>query len=136
MKKRICDGFAEVSMKRFIALFLIAISIFLFVGCESDAPDLTPGFYYAVGEYEEFLTPYLCLETDKNQFSFGGGAALSYTENGSYKVSDEVIIATTQSTTFKFEIKDSKTLVLMEIEDYDLFNIPIGTQFVFSDSIK
>ena len=123
-------------MKRFIALFLITISVFLFVGCRSDAPKPTPGFYYAVGDYEQFLTPYLLLETDKNQFSFGAGSVVSYAEHGSYKVSDGIITATTQRTTFEFEIKDSKTLVLIDVGDSDSYNIPVGTQFVFSESIK
>ena len=137
-------------MKRFIALFLITISVFLFVGCKSDAPEQTPGdsdapalipgFYYAVGEYEQFLTPYLCLETDKNQFSFGAGSVVSYAEHGTYKIEDGVIIAASQSTVFeyeiKFEIKDEKTLVLIYKGDDFPFDIPVGTQFVYSESLK
>ncbi len=124
-------------MKRFIALLLITISVFLFVGCKSDAPALTSGFYYAVGDYEQFLTPYLCIETGKNQFSFGAGSGVSYAMYGSYKIENGVILAASPSTTFKFEIVDKKTLVLIDNGDHDTLNIvPIGTRFVFSKSIK
>ena len=123
-------------MKKFIALLLVALSALLFAGCKAQTNDLKSGEYFAVGDYDEFLTPYICLVTDKNEFSFGAGAVVSYVEHGSYKIKDGVIIATSQSKTFKFEIKDSKTLVLLEIGDYDPFGIPSGTQFVFSESLK
>ena len=52
------------------------------------------GSYYAVGDYEEMLTPYLRLDTDQKTFSFGEGSVISYAERGNYAVVDETVIAT------------------------------------------
>ena len=94
------------------------------------------GNYYAVGDYEEMLTPYLWLDTNENRFSFGAGSIISYAENGTYELVDGKIVATSQSTTFKFEIKDQNILVLIDSGDNDFFKIPINTQFVYSEDLK
>ena len=128
------------SMKRIIALCLLTICVFLFIGCNSnvghnsDTPDLLSGNYNAVGDYEEMLTPYFWINTENNEFQFGAGAVISYAEYGTYEVKNGVIIAASQTTTFRFEIKDAKTLILIENGDNDYFKIPINTQFVFSDN--
>ena len=128
------------SMKRIIALCLLTICVFLTIGCNSnvghnsDTPDLLSGNYNAVGDYEEMLTPYFWINTENNEFQFGPGAVISYVEHGTYEVKNGVIIAASQTTTFRFEIKDAKTLILIENGDNDYFKIPINTQFVFSDN--
>ena len=93
-------------MKRIICFLICLLMLFSFVGCDSDTTPVLSGSYYAVGDYEEMLTPYLSLDTDNNEFRFGAGSVVSYQEYGSYKIADGKIIATSQSTTFEFEIKD------------------------------
>ena len=110
--------------------------LFSFVGCNYDTTPVFSGNYYAVGDYEEMLTPYLWLDTNENEFSLGLGSVISYAENGSYKIADGKIIATSQSTTFEFEIKDKNTLVLIDNGDNEYFKIPINTSFVYSKDLK
>ena len=114
-------------MRKSIALFLAAITVFLFVGCKAEVPalpsqesqtdgepdnpgtpELLSGNYNAVGDYEEMLTPYFWINTENNEFQFGAGAVISYAEYGTYEVKNGVIIAASQTTTFRFEIKDAK----------------------------
>lgn len=108
----------------------------MLVACNSNTVLLHSGNYYAVGDYEEFLTPYLWLDTSENRFSFGAGSVISYAENGTYEIVDSKIIATSQSTTFEFEIKDKNTLVLTDNGNNEYFKIPISTQFAFSKDLK
>lgn len=123
-------------MRKFITLILVTLSVILFAGCNSDAPVLISGNYYAVGDYEEMLTPYLCIDTDKNEFQFGAGMVVSYAEYGTYKVADGVMIATSESTTYRFEIKDAETLVLIDNGDNEYFKtlINTNTQFVLNNN--
>lgn len=123
-------------MKRFISIILILSCLCMLVACNSNTVLLHSGNYYAVGDYEEFLTPYLWLDTSENRFSFGAGSVISYAENGTYEIVDSKIIATSQSTTFEFEIKDKNTLVLTDNGNNEYFKIPISTQFVFSKDLK
>ena len=121
-------------MKR--AVFIAACFAFLLAmtGCGSDRRDvvLSSGTYYAVGDYEELLTPYLILNTDDQSFMLGAGAVFSYAEMGSFTTKENKVIAVSQDTTFTFEIKDSKTLVLIGSGDNDYFKLPEKTEFVLS----
>ena len=125
-------------MKRFISFFICLIILISFSSCNADnnATSLRSGNYYAVGDYEEMLTPYLGLDTDQKTFSFGPGSVISYAERGNYTVVDGSIIATSQSTTFQFEIVDKNTLILIDNGDNEYFKIPVNTQFVFSKVLK
>lgn len=123
-------------MKRTICCLICLLMLFSFVGCNSATTSVLSGNYYAFGDYEEMLTPYLWLDTNKNKFSLGPGSIVSYAENGSYEMVDGKIIATSQSTTFEFEIKDKNTLILIDNGDNDFFKIPINTQFVYSEDLK
>lgn len=124
-------------MKRFLCCFICIVLMLSSAGCNSnDNTPILSGGYYAVGDYEEMLTPYLWLDTSTNEFSFGAGAIVSYAEHGGYEVENGTIIATSQSTTFEFEIKDKNTLVLIDNGDNEYFKIPINTQFVFSKDLK
>ena len=123
-------------MKRIIVCLLCILVILLLTSCNSDATPVLSGNYYAVGDYEEMLTPYLLLDTTDNQFAFGPGSVVSYAEHGSYKITDGKIIATSLSTTYEFDIKDERTLVLVNNGDKKFFKIPIGTQFVYSKDLK
>ena len=86
-------------MKRILCCLICLLTLFSFVGCNSDTTPVLSGSYYAVGDYEEMVTPYLSLDTDNNEFRFGAGSVVSYQEYGSYKIADGKIIATSQSTT-------------------------------------
>ncbi|MDO4816613.1 MAG: hypothetical protein Q4A83_08470 [Bacillota bacterium] len=127
-------------MKRIIALCLLTICVFLFIGCNSnaghnsDTPDLLSGSYYAVGDYEKMLTPYFWINTETNEFRFGAGDIVSFTAYGTYEIENGIMIAASQIATFKLEIKNAKTLILIENGDNDYFKVPINTQFVFSDN--
>ena len=124
-------------MKRFLCCFICIVLMLSSAGCNSnDNTPILSGSYYAVGDYEEMVTPYLSLDTDNNEFRFGAGSVVSYQEYGSYKIADGKIIATSQRTTFEFEIKDKNTLVLIDNGDNEYFKIPINTQFVFSKDLK
>ena len=125
-------------MKRVFSFFICLILLISFSGCntDNDSTLLHSGHYYAVGDYEEMLTPYVWLDIEQNKFSFGAGSVVSYEERGSYEVVDGVIIATSQSTTFKFDIVDKNTLVLIDNGDNEYFKIPINTQFIFSEDLK
>ncbi len=125
-------------MKRIICFFTCLIILISFSSCNADnnVTSLRSGNYYAVGDYEEMLTPYLWLDTDPKNFSFGAGSVVSYAEYGTYEVVDGTIIATSQSTTFQFEIVDKNTLVLIDNGDNEYFKIPVNTQFVFSEDLK
>ena len=125
-------------MKRIFSFVVCLFVVFSAAACTSDNNSLSllSGNYYAVGDYEEMLTPYLRLDTEENSFSFGGGALISYAENGTYEVIKRKIIATSQSTTFEFEIIDEKTLVLTDNGDNEYYKIPINTRFVFSENLE
>ena len=125
-------------MKRVMSFFVCLFLLISFCGCNTDnnAPSLRYGSYYAVGDYEEMLTPYLWLDADQNKFLLGSGSVVSYAEYGTYEVVDRAIIATSQSTTFRFDIVDKNTLVLIDNGDNEFFKIPVNTQFVFSEVLK
>ena len=125
-------------MRKTISFFICLVLLISLFSCKSDnnLSSLRSGHYYAVGEYEEMLTPYLRLDTDQNKFSFGAGSVISYAERGTYEVVDGVIIATSQSTTFQFDIVDKNTLVLIDNGDNEYFKIPVNTQFIFSEDLK
>lgn len=128
----------ECEMKRILCCFVCLIMLISVIGCNTDnnSAALSSGGYYAVGEYDEMLTPYLWLNTDESKFQFGVGAIVSYAEYGTYKVVNGTVIAVSQNTTFQFEIKDKNTLTLIDNGDNDYFKIPIGTQFVYSEDLK
>lgn len=123
-------------MKRLFCCLICLIWMVAFGGCHADdAAPLVSGTYYAVGDHEELMRPYLWLDTDNGRFSFGAGAIYSYAENGTYEVVDGMLIATSQSMTFRFEIRDEDTVVLTDNAD-DPFKIPVGTPFVYSEELK
>ena len=125
-------------MKRFLCFLMVFITILLFASCNSDKNSITlrTGTYYAVGDYEEFMVPYLYLDTTDNTFSLGESSLMSYAENGIYEIIDDVILATAQDIKLKFKIKDKNTLILIDNGDYDVFEIPVNTEFVFSEDLK
>ena len=53
-------------MKRIFCSLVCFLILFSIAGCNSDTCPVRSGNYYAVGDYEEMLTPYLWIDTDKN----------------------------------------------------------------------
>ena len=123
-------------MKRIVCCFVCLLMFFSLVGCNSNTNTVRSGSYYAVGDYEEMLTPYLWLDIDKGEFCLGRGAAVSYSEYGSYDIVDGKIIATSQSTTYIFKIKDKNTLVLIDNGEFDFLKSHKNVQFVYSEEMK
>ena len=123
-------------MKRVLCSLLCVLVLFSFTACSSDNTALISGSYYAVGDYEKMLTPYLRLNTKENTFFFGPSSLVSYVEHGMYEVEDGKIVATSQNSTFEFEIEDDKILILIDNGDVDGFKVPVNTKFVFSNDLK
>ena len=123
-------------MKLMTCYFICLLVLLSFVGCNTDTNPVLSGNYYAVGDYEEMLTPYLWIDTDKNVFSLGAGSIISYSEHGKYEIADGKVIATSQITTLEFEIIDKNTLAMIDNGDNEYFKIPINTQFLYSEDLK
>ena len=116
-------------MKKILVAVLIFCLLLGLVGCTSTA--LKSGFYYLVGEYEAYATPYVKISFDDNSISFGEGTILSYAERGNFKIEGEMITASTQNTTFVFEIKDDASIILIDCGDYEPFVKYEGLEFVY-----
>ena len=114
-------------MKRLFCM--CCVLLFLLVGCRSTV--LESGYYYLVGEYDEFVTPYVILNFDDNSIAFGEGTIMSYAERGSFKITGERITASTQNTTFVFEIKDSSSIIMIDCGGYEAFAEYEGLEFIY-----
>ena len=75
-------------MKRTICIIIYMFVILACAGCShnSDTVALSSGIYYAEGDYEEGLTPYVSLHLDDNTFSMGAGSLFSFAANGSFVI--------------------------------------------------
>ena len=125
-------------MKRFVSCFLCFIVVLSFAGCNSGETKekLTSGTYYMLGDFEEGLTPYVSLSLDDHTFRMGAGSLVSFQAYGSFEINGNKLIATSQITTFVLEIKDSKTLVLVDNGDNEYFQPAENSQFVYSDKMQ
>ena len=120
-------------MKRFFAFSMCLILVSFLTGCNST--NLKSGYYYKIGNYEEHATPYVELNFDDNSFAFGEGLILSYAERGSFAIKGERITATTQNTTFVFEIKDSSSIILIDCGEYEAFTEHEGAEFEYHGNV-
>ena len=120
-------------MKRRICCLICLLMLSSFVGCNSDTTPVLSGNYYAVGNYEEGLTPYVSLSLDDNTFSMGAGSLVSFAANGSFVIKEDSLVATTQIATFVFDITDSNTLVLVDNGNNEFFQPAKNLEFVYSD---
>ncbi|MBQ3014492.1 MAG: hypothetical protein IJD75_05095 [Clostridia bacterium] len=127
---------SKILKKRILCCIICFLALFTFVGSSCASTPVLHGYYYAAGDYEYGLTPYLLLVPRKNEFDFGKGTSISAVSGGAYQIEDEVIIATTQRTTLKFKIEDKTTLVLIENGDESVYKIPLFTQFIYSKELK
>ena len=120
-------------MKRFFIFVLCFLFLSSLVGCSST--DLKSGYYFLVGDYEEHTTPYVIINFEDNSFSFGNALIQSYAERGSFTVKGEKITATTQNTTFVFEIIDPSSIILIDCGEYKPFADYMGLEFAYSNDI-
>ena len=121
-------------MKRIIsAALFFSLCVALFSCAMPPEPcDLSSGSYYVEGEYESKReTPYVSLNFENYSFHIKNGVANSEAERGTFTVRDGKIIATTQNTTFTFEIRDEKTVVLSQIGNEKYFGEHLGKAFKF-----
>ena len=125
-------------MKRIFIFALCLIHVLLFVGCNSveTEENLTSGTYYMVGDFEEGLTPYVSLSLEDGGFAMGAGSVVSFQAQGSFSVEGNSLVAKTQISTFVFEIKDSKTLILIDNGDNEFFQLKENTEFIYSDTMR
>lgn len=120
-------------MKKAMALILLVVVLACLVSCKnsvSNPCDLASGTYYASGDYQEFMVPYVQLDFEENSFSMGMGTILSYAEHGTFTIKDNRLTATTQSGNSVFEIKDDRTLVLIEV-NITGWELPENIEFVY-----
>ena len=125
-------------MKRLLFLILCAAVLFSCVGCGTGEPKLTVkgGGYYLVGDYEEFSTPYLWLNTENQTFHLCAGAVFSYAERGEYEIKGNQLIAVSQNTIYIFEIQDENTLIIRENGESWAFQPPVNGEFRYSEDVK
>lgn len=114
-----------------ILFFVIYMNLFSCQNTDSDPCNLSSGTYYMVGDYEELMTPYIGLNFEDYTFRMGAGALVSHQEYGDFIVENDTIKATSQSTTFVFQITDSNSLVLIDNGDNEYFEMPENSEFVF-----
>lgn len=132
------NRFPIAKILKFMAIGLLIFAVLQttlsFIGCYTP---VRSGCYYAVGDYEEGLTPYLRLDTNTTMFEFCAGHFVSFAERGSYVIEDDILFATIDSdgTTYRFEIKDRNTLIFKDPAD-NYIKIPIDTPFMFSKDLK
>ena len=125
-------------MKRFFILTFCLLFLLAFVGCNSSESEekLISGTYYMSGDFDEGLTPYVSLSLEDGAFAMGTGSIVSLQAQGSFSVEGNSLVATTQISTFVFEIKDSKTLILIDSGDNEFFQLKENTEFINSDTMR
>ena len=128
-------------MKRTIAFVLIVIICLGMLSCrksntDSDPCSLSSGTYYMVGEFEELMTPYLSLDFDDYTFSMGAGALVSFQAQGTFTVKGKSLVATTQISTFVFEITENNTLILVDNGDNEAFQMPENSEYVLHSEVS
>ena len=125
-------------MKRFFILTFCLLFLLTFVGCNSSKSEekLISGTYYMSGDFDEGLTPYVSLSLEDGGFAMGAGSIVSLQAQGSFSVEGNSLVATTQISTFVFEIKDLKTLILIDSGDNEFFQLKENTEFIYSDTMR
>ena len=124
-------------MKKVLCTILSLLMIFSLSACKNDGNiTLCSGNYYAVGDYEEGLTPYFSFNIKDNTFYVTGGSVVSLRLSGNFKIIDNKLIAELEGERFAFEIKNSKTIVLIGNTNWANINLPKNTKFVYSTKLK
>jgi len=124
-------------MKRFL-LMILCLAVLLLTACGSGNSEsgLKTGNYFMVGDYEELLAPYLWLDMREKTFALGESSIISYAEGGTFETEGNKLIATSQSTTYIFEIKNESTLVLIDNGADKGLVLPNNSEFVYSEKYR
>ncbi|MBQ9106621.1 MAG: hypothetical protein IJY56_01875 [Clostridia bacterium] len=120
-----------------LALCLVCLIILCATACKADNshPDLRSGTYYMSGYFESGSRPYITLSLEDDTFRMGEGQILSFSEFGSFEIAENNLIVKARFTTFTFEIKDSKTLILIDNGNGETFDFAENSEFIFSNDI-
>lgn len=122
-------------MKRFLVGLILLLML---SGCRSEAM-VSSGTYYAQRMECNFegqtltIRPYLGINAEDQSFYLSSSAFMSSAETGTYQIKNSKLIAETQNTTLVFEIKDPKTLILVDDGGWRTNIPPINTAFVLSE---
>lgn len=120
-------------MKR---LLVVAVCLALLLcGC-SEAAVPQSGNYYAQGDYEQYMRPYVYIGMEDGSFVTCSGSAISYAEVGAFTVDGDELTANTLSCRFVFEIEDENTLVLEEFSGNTPYEMHQGMTFVLSQELQ
>lgn len=120
-------------MKRLLAI-VFCIMMFL-SGCgEATVPQ--SGNYYAQGDYEKYMRPYVYIGMEDGSFVTCSGSAISYAEVGAFTVDGDELTANTLSCRFVFEIADETTLVLEEFSGNTPYEMHEGMTFILSRELQ
>ena len=122
-------------MKKLTCIFLCFIILVFTVGCSNNTTTVKDGYYFAEGDFERYLTPFIRFNTEHKTFTMSSGLNVNYIIWGDYEIKDNILIANTKDDiypNFKFEIKSQNILILIDNEDRIMFKDRINKQFKFS----
>ncbi len=94
----------------FIFCFIL---LFILAGCVSNPKTLEQGTYYCTNVPDK-STQYIHINLTDSTFYIGGDTFSSYREQGTIKVENGKLFASSEASTYVFEIKNNKTLILIE----------------------
>ncbi len=124
------------SMKKntYVLSVLLVLMVLLCVsGCRNEPEsEILSGTYYAVGDYNQPLVPYVEVNTEDRTISIGMGDVVDYAERGSFKIKGNKLTAETQNGNFNFIIIDNKTLRYIDNSVTD-FILPSNMRFVLDE---
>ena len=122
-------------MKRTLCIVFALLFVIMLGGCSAKDKEVSSGIYYCKGDYEQYKTPYVWVDTSDGFFTMGEGTTSTNVLTGSFTVEEDRLIATASPYTLIFEIKGSKTLVLTDSENFTLFKLPEDAKFILSDDL-
>lgn len=120
-------------MKRLMAVAVCLV--LLLCGC-AEAAVPQSGNYYAEGDYEPYMRPYVYIGMEDGSFVTGSGSVISYAEVGTFTVDGDELTANTLSCRFVFEIEDETTLILEEFSSNTPYAMQEGMTFLLSRELQ
>lgn len=118
-------------MKRLFCIFISIILLFSLAACAVEDSRVESGLFFLDNNFKTDKTPYIAIYGDSDKAYISPGSALSFEENGTYKIEGEQLIISAPYTTYTFDINDSQTLVLTEITGDDYFKFEPGMVFAY-----
>lgn len=122
-------------MKKLTGIFLCFIILVFSVGCSNNTTTVKDGYYFAEGNYDKGLTPFIRFNIEHQTFSTSSGLYYDYIIWGNYEIKENILIANVEDNrhpNFKFEIKNQNTIVLIDNEDGRMYEDLINQEFKFS----